>query len=168
MAMIQWWRRFGWVGLCLVLSACTSTPPIEREQPPIEERVIVDGRALPYPDEAPLQTESLGAGSRMSGVVRNLLDQAVEYKNAGDYEAASATLERALRIESRNPWVWHELADLSVTRTQYQQAIQFAQRSNTLLGQSDRALQRRNWKLISVAYAAVGNERQAELYRAKL
>ncbi len=152
-----------------LLGGCISTA--ERDDYPpadVEERVLVDGQALPYPDEPRIQTESLAGTPSMSDAVKNLLDDAIGYKQANDYEAAAESLERALRIEARNPAVWHELADLRLSRGEYAQAVQFAQKSNALTGRDDTSLKRRNWNLISVAYAALGNEPKAAEYRAKL
>jgi len=104
----------------------------------------------------------------MSDAVKNLLDDAIGFKQVNDYDAASESLERALRIEARNPSVWHELADLRLVRAEYQQAIQFAQKSNALTSGDDVTLKRRNWNLISVAYAALGNTQKSEEYRSKL
>ncbi|MEO8331176.1 MAG: tetratricopeptide repeat protein, partial [Gallionella sp.] len=44
-----------------------------------------------------------------SPAVIALLDQAQLENKAGRRETAGASLERALRIEPRNPWLWHEL-----------------------------------------------------------
>mgnify|MGYP005989272201 FL=1 len=160
-----------WVVLCLsvFLTACISSSGRYDQQPAdVEERVLVDGQALPYPDEPRIQTETLDGTPSMSDAVKNLLDDAIGFKQVKDYESASESLERALRIEARNPSVWHELADLRLVRAEYQQAIQFAQKSNALTSGDDVTLKRRNWNLISVAYAALGNTQKSEEYRAKL
>lgn len=161
------WGLFALVGL--VMSACVSTS--ERgDYPPVavEERVLVDGQALPYPDEPRIKTESLQGTPSMSDAVKNLLDDAIGFKQANDFDAAGESLERALRIDARNPAVWHELADLRLVHAEYAQAIQFAQKSNALTARDDVGLKRRNWNLISVAYSALGDEVKAAEYRAKL
>lgn len=155
--------------ILVVLSGCVSTSKVD-EQPPaeVEERVVVDGRVLPLPEKPQITTETLGAGQTVSPVVADLLDEAINHKRAANYDAAADTLERALRIEPRNALVWHELADLRFNLSDFNQAIQFAQKSNTLTRAGDANLQRRNWKLISTAYAALGNSVKAAEYRAKL
>ena len=40
-------------------------------------------------------------------------------------------LERALRIEPRNPSLWHELAGVRLLEGHYEQADSLAQRSNS-------------------------------------
>jgi tetratricopeptide (TPR) repeat protein len=90
-----------------------------------------------------------------------LLDLARTDNEAGRHEAAGASLERALRIEPRNPWLWHELAQLRLTQGQYEQAISLARKSNSFAGQ-DRRLQALNWRAISDARVAQGDSSGAE------
>jgi tetratricopeptide (TPR) repeat protein len=153
----------------VIVTACVGGPG-RMDLPPadVEERVLVDGQALPYPEESRIRTESLQGTPSMSDAVKNLLDDAVGFKQINDYDAASEALERALRIEARNPAVWYELADLRLVHAEYEQAIQFAQKSNALTSGDDVTLKRRNWNLISVAYSALGNVQKAAEYRAKL
>lgn len=161
--------RLGLVLLIALLAACSTIQTTTRDEPAdVEERIIVDGQVLPYPDEVEIQTEPLGVGSRMSPVVENLLSEAITLKQSQDYDGAAEALERALRIEARNATVWHELADLSLVKGDFNQAIQFAQKSNTLTNPSDIELKRRNWNLISIAYASLGNPVKAAEFRAKV
>ena len=99
----------------------------------------------------------------MSGnpAVIALLDRA-QLENAGGHrETAGASLERALRIEPRNPWLWHELAQLRLTQGQYAQAITLAQKSTSFAG-GERHLQALNWRLIGNARVAQGDSSRAE------
>jgi tetratricopeptide (TPR) repeat protein len=90
-----------------------------------------------------------------------LLDLARTDNEAGKHEAAGASLERALRIEPRNPWLWHELAQLRLTQGQYEQSISLARKSNSFAG-LDRRLQAMNWRVISDARVAQGDSSGAE------
>lgn len=90
-----------------------------------------------------------------------LLDSADKYVKGGQLDKAGAALERALRIEPRNAGIWHDLAQIRLHQGQYQQAESLASKSNNLAA-SNRALQSRNWKLISVARKAGGNAGGAE------
>jgi predicted Zn-dependent protease len=98
-----------------------------------------------------------------------LLDRAHMDSEAGRRDVAGASLERALRIEPRNPWLWHELAQLRLAQGQYAQAVSFAQKSNSF-ARRDRSLQSRNWRLIGDARVAQGNRAGAEqaLHRAEM
>jgi len=90
-----------------------------------------------------------------------LLDRARLDNGTGQREAAGASLERALRIEPRNAWLWHELAQLRHAQGQYAQAISLAQKSNSFAG-SDRRLQALNWRVIGNARVAQGNTSAGE------
>lgn len=80
---------------------------------------------------------------------------------AGQREAAGASLERALRIEPRNAWLWHELAQVRHGQGQYAQAISLARKSISFAG-SDKRLQAFNWRVIGNARAAQGDPAGAE------
>jgi Tfp pilus assembly protein PilF len=75
---------------------------------------------------------------------------------AGKLPNAAASLERALRIEPRNPRLWQELARLRLKQGQYAQAESVAARSNSWAG-SDSALRAENWRLIAEAREARGD-----------
>lgn len=90
-----------------------------------------------------------------------LLNQARLDNQAGKREAAGASLERALRIEPRNPWLWQELAQLRLAQGQYAQGIALARKSISFAGQ-ERRLQALNWRVIGNALVAQGNSSEAE------
>lgn len=97
-----------------------------------------------------------------------LLDKARRDARAGQLPTATASLERALRIEPRNPVLWQELALLKLQQSDYRQAENFAARSNSWAG-SNRALMAKNWHIISEARALRGDNQgaQAALNQAK-
>ena len=96
-----------------------------------------------------------------SPAVIALWDRARLDNQAGKREVAGASLERALRIEPRNPWLWQELAQLRVAQGQYAQAIALAKKSISFVGR-DRRLQALNWRVIGNARVAQGNSSEAE------
>jgi predicted Zn-dependent protease len=65
-------------------------------------------------------------------------------------------LERALRIEPRNPWLWHRLAVLRLQQGEWRQALELATKSNTLSNDYPRLLMG-NWKVISMALEHLGD-----------
>lgn len=99
----------------------------------------------------------------MSGnrAVIALLDRAQTDSEAGQREAAGASLERALRIEPRNPWLWLELAQLRLAQGQYAQAITLARKSNSFSGRQYR-VQAENWRMIARARVAQGDAAGAD------
>lgn len=101
--------------------------------------------------------------SEMSGnrAVIALLDRAQTDNESGQRDAAGASLERALRIEPRNPWLWLELARVRLVQGQYAQAITLARKSNSFAGRQNR-VQSENWQVIGNARVAQGDAAGAE------
>ena len=112
----------------------------------------------PVPVPAPLpepaaRTENLA--------IAGLLDGARVDAAAGRLANAAASLERALRIEPRNPRLWQELARVRMKQGDYAQAESTAARSNSWAG-SDNALRAENWRLIAHAREARGDAEGAK------
>ena len=101
-----------------------------------------------------------------NSAVLTLVEQARADAAQNKLQSASATIERALRIEPRNPWLWQELARLHLTLGDHAQAESFAARSNTWAG-GDRALGAANWRLIGTARAARGDAAGAQAAEAR-
>jgi Tfp pilus assembly protein PilF len=81
---------------------------------------------------------------------------------AGRLANAAASLERALRIEPRNPRLWQELARVRLKQGDYAQAESTAARSNSWAG-SDNALRADNWRIIAHARNARGDAEGARV-----
>jgi len=84
------------------------------------------------------------------------MDTARADTEAGRLSNAAASLERALRIEPRNPRLWQELARVRLKQGDYAQAENVARRSNSWAG-GDAALRAENWRLIAQAREARGD-----------
>jgi Tfp pilus assembly protein PilF len=126
--------------LLLVLAACATAP----EAPP-------GGPAPPTPEAAPPPI------SRSENVaVAGLMESARADVAAGKLSTAAASIERALRIEPRNPRLWQELARVRLQQGQHVQAEEVAKRSRSFAG-SDNALRAENWRLIAQAREALGD-----------
>ena len=99
-----------------------------------------------------------------------LLQQAETQANAGELESAAASLERAIRIDARNPVIWYHLATVRLSQGEPAQAEQLANKSNSLAS-GNHAQQSRNWILIAEsrrqmndrAGAAAAEQRAREL-----
>src|SRR5258705_1725835 len=113
----------------------------------------------PVPDPAPplpapaARTENLA--------IAGLLDGARADAAAGRLANAAASLERALRIEPRNPRLWQELARVRLKQGDYAQAESTAARSNSWAG-SDNALRAENLRLIPPPPQARGDAEGAK------
>jgi predicted Zn-dependent protease len=115
---------------------------------------ILGGCAIvqqPAPVSAPAPVPSIG-----SAAVVSLLDGARADVAAGRLANAAASLERALRIEPRNPRLWQELARVRLKQGEYAQAESVAARSNSWAGDDNR-LRAENWRLIAQAREARGD-----------
>src|SRR5437773_11833584 len=108
--------------------------------------------APPLPEPA-ARTETLA--------IAGLLDGARADAASGRLVNAAASLERALRIEPRNPRLWQELARVRLKQGDYAQAESTAARSNSWAG-SDNALRAENWRLIAHAREARGDAEGAK------
>jgi predicted Zn-dependent protease len=75
---------------------------------------------------------------------------------SGSYGDAAATLERAIRIQPRNPELWHVLAKVRLNQQQPGLAEDLAKKSN-LLAKSNAELVRSNWDIIAQARRAKGD-----------
>lgn len=100
--------------------------------------------------------------------VKELVSNAEKQAFSGEYGQASASLERALRIEPRNPALWQELARVRLNQGLYQQAESLAAKSNSL-SSDNRRLRKNNWLLIAEARSQSGDRQGAQkaLERAK-
>lgn len=111
---------------------------------PVEEQPVT------VPEEKPLPEKTNPA-------VIALLDNADQYAAAGQNNRAVASLERAIRIDPKNPVLWHKLGYMHLQENNWVQAIAMAKKSN-VLAVHDRSLQARNWMIIARARESLGDK----------
>lgn len=126
------------IAITLLLAGCASPP----EQP--------SGTAWPWDSN--------------TKAVSSLMASAHADAAAGRLANASATMERAIRLEPRNARLWQELAQLRLKQKDYVQAENMALRSNALMG-ANAALRMGNWHLIAQAREARGDAEGARSAR---
>jgi predicted Zn-dependent protease len=141
--------------LLLLLGGCASVST----QPPAE--ITTAGTTSATAGDSIITEPLPGPAVSENRAVIALLDRARLDSGTGQREAAGASLERAMRIEPRNPWLWHELAQLRLAQGQYAQAISIARKSISFAAR-DRRLQALNWRVIANARIAQGNPTGAE------
>ncbi|MGI9229869.1 MAG: tetratricopeptide repeat protein [Gammaproteobacteria bacterium] len=134
---------------------------------PVRDRSVGDvptGTGIPLPDETPLIIEPVAEPrspppvSTMASApaVLALLDTSRTQLQANDRAGAVRSIERALRLEPKNPQLWHQLAQIRLQEENWRQAIALAQKSHSLSG--ERAdLQKANTELIERARAGIAN-----------
>lgn len=157
--------------LLLLLSACATEREVPSGSPAAPVPVVRPPLAPPAQPQAPAETPPLvtrplpappggypksiresGAGTAVLALAR----QAQESRAAGRYEASLGQLERALRIEPRNPFVWQALAETHLLLQHADQAENAAQKS-TSLGRGNPYLESGNWRLIAAARQQKGD-----------
>lgn len=121
--------------------------------PPSAEPSAVQPPLLPEPEirppaivDYPKTLAAAGAGAPVLSLAR----QAQASKAAGQHEAALGQWQRALRIEPKNAFLWHELASAHLALQHGGQAESAAQKS-TSLARGNLWLEARNWRLIARA-----------------
>ncbi|WP_191621212.1 tetratricopeptide repeat protein [Marinihelvus fidelis] len=139
----------GLVALALLLTACAggrSTPA------PIEER-DVDAEV-----RAPAKAESAGVQvyPLKNPAVAELTSQADRAEQSGNYDQAAILLERALRIQPRDPELLQHMAEVQVQKQDYAQALSFATRSFDI-GPRVGEICARNWRTIGLAREQLGD-----------
>jgi predicted Zn-dependent protease len=95
-----------------------------------------------------------------------LLSRAERDAAAGRQGASAASLERAIKIEPGNAWLWHRLAQTRLRQNQPGEAAAIAARSNSLAG-NDNALRARNWRLIASVHRLRGESVAAQAAQRK-
>ncbi|NNF15534.1 MAG: tetratricopeptide repeat protein [Gammaproteobacteria bacterium] len=91
------------------------------------------------------------------GAAAHLTAEAERYQAAGDYIAAAASLERAMRIEPGNPWLSLAMARLRLVEGAPGQAEMLARRALSRAA-GDRILTNRCWELVAQARQAGGDK----------
>ena len=100
------------------------------------------------------------AGREGNAAVVVLLESARAAEKARQYGRAAAALERALKVEPRNPWLWHRLAAIRYRQGRHPEAEALSRRSMSL-APGDVKLESRNWRVIAAARHGQGDEEGA-------
>lgn len=157
--------------ILIAMTACASLEERSVASAPGSSR---DGQSAPIdsiqsdsqnvPDLALARPQIAPPKANAATSVTALLGTAQRLQDTGDFDAAVATLERAVRIDSRNALAWHQLASLRYQQKNWEQAAQLALKSNLFAG-PDKALKARNWRLIADAKNLQGDSHAAESAR---
>ena len=131
----------------LVLSACAGYGPAPGEGREVESRVRVP---------ASQEKEGVQVFPLQNSAVKALLADAGNAEIAGDYNQAAVLLERALRIQPRDPEILQQMAEVQLQQQDYEQALNFAVRSYDI-GPRVGEICDRNWRTISVAREYLGD-----------
>lgn len=124
------------VAAALLCSGCVGKVPVPL---PPEKTSPVPPPAQPAPPPPPGEpaeppAPSPPAYSPRTGPARTLYLDAEQALARGEREQAEMLVERALRIEPRNPHYWYTLARIKYAQGDYPQAIQLCRKSTSLAG----------------------------------
>jgi uncharacterized protein HemY len=98
--------------------------------------------------------------NRLSPATSSLVSQARALVSRGDFDGASSTLDRALRIEPNNPLVWIELGRLRLAESDAHQA-EGCGRKALALASGDRGTQAQAGRLLADALRAQRRNQEA-------
>lgn len=135
----------------LLLAACAGQSPAPVEDREVEQRVRSPARQ----DSAGVQVFPL-----QNPAVQQLTEEARRAEHAGDFDQAAVLLERAMRIQPRDPELMQHMAELQIQKRDYEQALNFATRSYDI-GPRVGEICARNWRTISVAREYLDDARGA-------
>lgn len=137
------------VALAVLLSACASTVtgPASPQDREVESRVR---------EPAKEDSEGVQVFPLQNPAVKELLADAGSAEAGGDYGQAATLLERALRIQPRDPEILQNLAEVQLQMQDYEQALNFAERSYDI-GPRVGEICSRNWRTISVSREHLGD-----------
>lgn len=162
-------RCVGFIGLILsLLTGCSSTPSVPDQAvtpqaKPAKPPVNTAKNALKLPQVSPVQRQAVPT----TPAVVALIDQAQMAREAGNYESAVATLERALRMQPRNPMLWYRFAEVRLQQDKPQFAVDLALKAKLLAG-GDKNMVQQCLALIAHAKGSLGDEAGAAAAEAEL
>jgi len=139
--------------LVLLLPACTGWQPAPVEDHEVDTRV----REPASQDSAGVQVFPL-----QNPAVKELIADASAAEDTGDYKQAAVLLERALRIQPRDPQLLQNMAEVQLRMKDYEQALNFAVRSYDS-GPRVGEICSRNWRTIGVAREHLGDHSGSQL-----
>ncbi len=147
------------ISICtLLLAACATQPPA-----PVEDRSLIEQVRASEPEQAPgLQVFPL-----RNPAVDELISAAEQAERDGDLGRAAMLLERAIRIEPRDPELLQNMAEVRLAQGDWEQAESNASRSFDV-GPRVGELCQRNWRTMALARERTGRHEEAHRARERM
>lgn len=158
------------VAMALVGCQSLSGPPVSRPSPPPQQPGTPQPEPsvpepAPQPEPTPPQPAQPPKQFRLSTASSALVKQARAQTSQGDFGGATATVERALRIEPNNPLLWIELGQVRLAEGNAAQAESMGRKA-AALAIGDPNAHAAAWTLVGDALRARGRTLDAtEAYR---
>ncbi len=142
----------------VILAACAVQPPA-----PVEDRSVAEQVRAPAAE----QPRGLQVYPLRNPAVTELTEAATAAEHEGDLERATMLLERALRIEPRDPELLQHMAEIQLEKRSWEQAESHASRSFDV-GPRVGELCQRNWRTMALARERQGRDDAARQARERL
>lgn len=142
----------------VLLAGCAGQPPA-----PVEERVADQAVRAPAAEEA----RGLQVYPLRNPAVTELSEGADAAERDGDLDRATMLLERALRIEPRDPELLQHMAELKLDKGDWAQADSYASRSFDV-GPRVGEICQRNWRTMALARERLSQYEAARQARERL
>ena len=151
------------IALALLLSGCPApwTRPEPQGSAPAVPQTAPEATPPPAPVPAPPRPPPPPRENHLSPATRSLVTQAHTLLAHGDIDGASATLDRALRIEPSNPLLWIELGRVRLVDGNSHQA-EVCARKALALASGDPAAQGQAGHVLADALRAQGRNQEAQ------
>jgi len=146
-----------------MLSGCPAPaerPELAPPDPPASGAAPGQPSWIPPPATAPRPAPPPPRENRLSPATQSLVTQARTLLARGDFDGASSTLDRALRIEPNNPLLWIERGRVRLGESDLHQAEGCARKALALAG-ADRAVQRQAGRLLADTLRGQGRNPEA-------
>ncbi len=156
--MSRFWKTVFILVPGTLLVACATQPPA-----PVEDRSVAEQVRAPAAEEA----SGLQVYPLRNPAVTELTDAARTAEADGDPDRATILLERALRIEPRDPELLQYMAEVQLDKEAWDQAENYASRSFDV-GPRVGELCQRNWRTIALARERQGRDDAARRARERL
>ena len=156
--MSRFWQTVFILALGVVMAACATQPPA-----PVEDRSVAEQVRAPAAEQA----SGLQVYPLRNPAVAELADAAQVAENDGDLDRATILLERALRIEPRDPELLQYMAEVQLDKGAWDQAENYASRSFDV-GPRVGELCQRNWRTMALARERQGRDDAARRARERL
>ena len=126
----------------MLLAGCTLPPLPEEPRDPTVIRPAPPPAPQPAPPAPPLVIEPVPTPEpepepqwpAVSATSAQLLSESRRHQDAGNLAQAATSIERALRIDPRQPLLWLELGEIHLAEGDYVQAEAMAARALNLAG----------------------------------
>jgi predicted Zn-dependent protease len=141
-----------------LLGGCLASSP--RPPSPDNPSPNPQSPSAPSPSPALPRAPAPPRENHLSPATRSLVAQARTLSSHGDFDAASSTLDRALRIEPSNPLLWIELGRLRLAESDAHQA-EGCGRKALALASGDQSTQKQAGLLLADALRAQRRNQEA-------